>query len=116
MSPQFYMEIYMRKVSLIVLSSVLFFAQQVFADTSEVMKSSEGKACGVIAKTCMSAGYNRDKSANKRFWQDCMKPLLYGETVAGVTVDSATLKACRTAKINKLQKELKALQNAMQKN
>lgn len=106
----------MRKLSLIVLSSILFFTQQIFADTSEIMGSSEGKACGVIAKTCMSAGYSRGENANKKFWKDCMKPLLYGEPVVGVTVDPATVKTCRIAKISELQKELRSLQNAMQKN
>ena len=102
----------MRKIYLIVLSSVLFFfAQQIIADDSDMQHASEGKACGIIANACISAGYSRDEHTNKKFWQDCMKPLLYGQSVADVTINSATINACRYAKINELKQELKDLQN-----
>lgn len=106
----------MRKFSLLVLAATLvFFTQQVFADDSVMTNSSEGKACGVIADTCLSAGYTRDENTNKKFWQGCMKPLLYGQKVVGLNIDSATLNACRHAKVNELQQELKDLQAAIQK-
>jgi len=39
-----------------------------------------------------------------------MKPLLYGKTVNGVTMDKKDIKECRKAKISKMKKELRELQ------
>jgi len=88
-----------------ILTSPVIFAQD--QDTS-----SSSKPCETIVNTCLKAGYLRTETPNKQFWLDCMKPLILGKTVQDVTVDSATIKACRTDKINDLKLELKEFQKA----
>jgi hypothetical protein len=85
----------------------LFLAQSVFAQDMD----SDSKPCATIAKACLDAGYLRD-SQDKKFWQDCMKPIVLGQTVANVTVDADTVKMCRADKIAKMKKELAELQKA----
>lgn len=87
-------------------AAALLFIQPVFADND---MSSDSKPCATIVKACLDAGYTRD-SDTKRFWQDCMKPIVLGQTVQGVTVDAATVKSCRSDKINQLKHELKEFQ------
>ncbi len=76
---------------------------------------SSGKPCGVIANACLSAGFVRTEIEGKRIWEDCMKPVILGQAVNGVTVDSTVVKACQVQKLEELQTELKELQNAMLK-
>lgn len=64
--------------------------------------------CGAIAKACKSAGYS--KGGDKKFWQECMHPILLGQSVKEVTIDPNHVKACRDKKITELQEELKELQ------
>jgi hypothetical protein len=73
--------------------------------------TSSSKECDTIANACLSAGYV-STSANKRFWEDCMRALLVNQTVDGVNVASSDITACRDFKIGKLQTELQDLQNA----
>jgi len=68
--------------------------------------SLESKPCGMIAKACLKAGYVHSET-DKKFWMDCMKPVILGKTVKGVTVDEDTVKSCRMNKINMLQQDLK---------
>lgn len=96
----------MHKFLLFLLASI-FSIQPVFADHS--MGSS--KDCGMVAKACLHAGYAEKHNAKKKFWMDCMKPLLLGKTVKDVTIDAAIIKACRTDKINDLKQELNELEN-----
>lgn len=95
----------MRKISLVltlaaVVSSVAF-----------AHDPNHGKACDTVAKACMKAGYTRAESATKGIWDNCMKPLMLGQTVKGVNVDSATTETCRTDRIAEIQQELKELQD-----
>lgn len=71
--------------------------------------SDDSSACGTIAKACKSAGFTR--GGDKKFWHDCMHPLLIGQSVKDVTIDPGQVKACRDKKIGDLQDELKELQN-----
>ncbi len=97
----------MRKVYLAVCLVSLFAASNVFADDM----NSNSKPCMTIAKACMSAGYTREGNNDKKFWVNCMKPLILGQTVKDVTVDSVVVKACRTDKISEMKKELTELEN-----
>ncbi len=99
----------MRKIYKIsfILASILS-AQAVFADDAAM--SSDGKSCGVVAKACLHAGYSR-KDESKKFWSECMKPVILGQSVKGVKVDVATVKSCRADKIDELKKELNDFQN-----
>lgn len=83
------------------LLAAIVFVSPAFADDS--------KECASIAKSCLDAGYtsNDDVTTGKQFWMDCMKPLVLGKTVSGVTVDPKDVKACRAAKIKNMEQELK---------
>ena len=104
----------MRKFSLIFLMSFLSI-QPAFADDS-MMMSSDSRPCMSIAKACKKAGYSRKENEGKKFWVDCMKPILQGHKVKNVQIDSATVKSCRTDKIDRLKQEIKDLQNATDEN
>jgi len=99
----------MRKHSIIIALSTLFFIQTSFALTfgGDVLSN---KQCDAIAETCKSAGFTDEGISEKSFWFACMKPLLYGKTVNGVTMDKKDIKECRKAKISKMKKELRELQ------
>lgn len=104
----------MSKVRIVLASLAVLAAQQVFANTSSNMSatSSDSRPCLAIAKACKAAGYSRKGDANNRFWGNCMKPLLLGQTVKGVSIDAATVKSCRTDKIQRMKQELKDLRQA----
>lgn len=98
----------MRKSYILVMAIALFSSQSLFAFGP--MKDS--KSCEAVAKACLDAGFQRaDKSPTKKFYFDCMKPLLLGQKVSGVTVDAATISTCRSEKINEMKKELTDLEN-----
>lgn len=99
----------MRKIHIALVLAAALSTQPVFADDHD-MSSSDSKPCATIVKACLKAGYTRKESSDKKFWQGCMKPILMGKTVTGVTIDSATAKDCRAHKVDKLKKELNELQ------
>ena len=102
----------MRKMD-IFLISIIFFAQNVFANVGDMpTAAAEDSPCASIATACSTAGFVRTDVAGKQFWQDCMKPVILGKLVPGVTVDAATVQSCRMSKIEQLKNELKELQDA----
>lgn len=108
----------MHKIKIFFLLSAMMIAQQAFADsanTESSMGSAESKPCATIAKTCLAAGFSRTEVAGKQFWHDCMKPVLLGQSVSGVTIAPADAQSCRAQKIQNMTKELQDLQNAAQK-
>lgn len=96
----------MRKILMLI---AILATQQVFADVSGMM-GDEDKPCMTIAKACLSAGFVETRSTDKGIWHDCMKPIILGKTVSGVTVDPAVVKTCRAHKIEKMKMELKELE------
>lgn len=86
----------------------LFIAPQAFADMQYDHKPI--KQCENIAKACSDAGFTRRGAAGKQFWHDCMKPILFGKTVSGVTVAAGDAQACRQGKIQHLRTKLDELQ------
>ena len=100
----------MRKVRLFLMVAAICSTQLVFADNEAQYMSSDNGPCGTVAKTCLDAGFTRSETTDKKFWFDCMKPIMLGKTVQGVTIDAAVAKDCRVKKINEMKKELKELQ------
>lgn len=100
----------MRKVRLIVIVAAIFSTQLLFADNEAQYMSSDSTPCAPVVKACLDAGFTRSETTDKKFWFDCMKPIMLGKTVQGVTVDAAVAKDCRAKKINELKKEMKELQ------
>ncbi len=96
----------MRKIHLVIAISAVFSMQHVLA--ADDMSDRKGP-CADVVKACFAAGYAR-KSEDKRFWFDCMNPILLGKTVKGVNLDPNTVKMCRANKIEELKKELSDLQ------
>lgn len=97
----------MRKAYLAVCLVSLFAVSNVFADDMD----NNSKPCMQIAKACLKAGYTRQGDSDKKFWFDCMKPLILGHTVKDVTIDSVIVKACRTDKITDMKKELQEFES-----
>lgn len=93
------------KYSLALLAACLI-VQPVFADED---MSSDSKPCVTIVKACLDAGFTHQKIDGKQFWNDCMRPLVLGKQVAGITIDANEVKACRAAKISELEQELNEL-------
>lgn len=85
-------------------------AETTFADT--VSSLSESKPCASIANACLKAGFKNRETGDKKFWQDCMKPIVLGHSVKGVTIDQSIVKDCRTNKIETLRAELDELEKA----
>jgi hypothetical protein len=94
----------MRQIQLLMLVSILAI-QPVFAEDA-TSSDNDSKPCAAIAKACLKSGYSFHGSDHKKFWQDCMKPIILGQTVKGVNIDSATVKSCRIDKINRMKKDL----------
>jgi hypothetical protein len=102
-------EMEMRKFYLVFTLAAFALSQPIFAkDSSD--SDSDKSSCKTIAKACVDAGFAKGKEG-KKFWKECMKPIILGQSVKGVTVDDATVKSCREAKIVKMQKELKEMQD-----
>jgi hypothetical protein len=89
-------------------------AQPAFADKD---MDSDSKPCATIAQACRDAGFAKTESDGKKFWKDCMKPVILGQTVEGVkAIDANIIKMCRADKIANLKKQLKEFQNAFSGN
>lgn len=95
----------MKKLLVATALSALFCTSVSFAD-DDSMKSDS--SCRAVAKACKAAGFS--KGGDKKFWMECMHPMLLGQTVKGVTIDATQVKACRDKKIAAMQKELTDLQ------
>lgn len=82
---------------------VMLVGGSAFADTAPSSKDMGAKKtgpCAQVWKACESAGFVKGKSApsGKNLYKDCMKPVMDGKTVEGVTVDASTVQACQKAK------------------
>lgn len=76
------------------------------------LHAEEGKnrPCQKIKAACEAAGFKKGehKNDNKGLHLDCMKPVLDGQTVAGVTVSAEDVAACKVKKVeHKAKKEAK---------
>jgi len=98
----------MRKLNFLLVLTVIFTSQHALAN--QEMGMMESKSCMTVAHACKNAGYDQG-SEHKKFWFDCMKPLIMGHTVKGVNASVDDIKNCRADKIAGMQKELKELQS-----
>lgn len=53
--------------------------------------------CHKIRTACEGAGFVRGghKKDGKGLWKDCVQPVMNGTSIAGVTVDSKDIQACK---------------------
>ncbi|HTL13269.1 MAG TPA: hypothetical protein VL588_12315 [Bdellovibrionota bacterium] len=86
------------KRSLLVLIAALTFAP-VFANADDAAKpAGKGeKPCMKVKAACEAAGFKKGghKDGNKGLHVDCMKKIMGGESVEGVTVSSSDVDACK---------------------
>lgn len=73
--------------------------------------------CVKIKTACESAGFIKGKHKEKKgLHLDCMKPLLEGKTVEGVSVSSEDISACKTKQAeHKAKKEAKKVETKEEK-
>ncbi len=100
----------MRNIHIAFVLTATLAVQPIFAD-DQTMATPDSKPCKALAQACLKAGFSRMDSSNKKIWQNCMKPLLLGQAVQGVTLDANVVKTCRDNKIQELQKFLADLQH-----
>ncbi len=81
------------------------------APAASAPDNSTGKPCDAIAVACVNSGYNGSWGTGKMFWMDCMKPLLLGKSVEGVTIEQTSVSSCRTIKISEFQNEITELKH-----
>lgn len=98
----------MRKFSIISMAITLLTALFMFSNIAQAKEMSDRmyRPCGMVVKACLKAGYAK-RDGGKGFWFECMKPVLLGEKVRGVNIDSKDATACREFKIKKMKEELK---------
>jgi hypothetical protein len=98
----------------IIVSTLLLFTQLSFAQASDTNSTDSFEAsspqCEKIVNACLGAGYVRAGAPGKNFWHDCLKPILLGQTVPGVTVDANDVKICRQFKITNMKNQIKEFQ------
>ena len=97
----------MRRIRTILMLMAMLAAQQVFA-----AGSASDQSCSTIADACLAAGFVKTESTTKGIWHDCMRPVILGKTVTGVSINATVVKSCRADKIKELQMELKEMQQA----
>src|SRR6476469_5841867 len=97
----------MRQVRTTLILMAILAAQQVFA-----AESASDRSCSTIADACLAAGFVKTESTTKGIWHDCMRPVILGKTVTGVSINATVVKSCRADKIKELQMELKEMQQA----
>jgi hypothetical protein len=108
----------MPKYCVITAVAALFLSQCSFAnatDSAANIKDPDAASkdqCQAIAHACTAAGFKEKGGAGFAFWHDCMKPVILGQTVKGVTVDPEVVKTCRVFKIKKTEQEIQELKNA----
>lgn len=95
------MRIFYKVLVLMLLVSI----QPIFADDYSGMSSDTDSSCKMIAKSCVAAGYS-----GKKFWFDCMKPVLLNKSVNKVNVDATAIQTCRAKKIEDMKKLLEEFQ------
>src|SRR5258706_5744971 len=97
----------MRRVRTTLMLMAMLAAQQVFA-----AGSGSDQSCSSIADACLAAGFVKTESTTKGIWHDCMRPVILGKTVSGVSINAAVVKSCRADKIKDLKMELKEMEHA----
>lgn len=101
----------MRNIRFAFVLAAILSSQSVLAQDDQGM-TLNGSACSSIANACLKHGYTRKDHKNKQFWQNCMRPLILGQSVKGVTVSADTVRTCRDTKIAELKHELADLEKA----
>ena len=77
-----------------------------FLSLSLHAEESKNHPCEKIKTACESAGFVKgDHKEKKGLYIDCMKPLLEGQSVAGVTITSEDVSACKEKRAKHKEKK-----------
>ncbi|MEI6398344.1 MAG: hypothetical protein WCO71_06220 [Pseudomonadota bacterium] len=69
------------------------------ARAAEGAEHGKNHPCKAIEAACVAAGFKKgDHKDKKGLWVDCVKPIMDGSTVAGVTVPADAVAACKEKK------------------
>ena len=74
---------------------IFSLAMIVFTFWSLKKLSSRKEPCASLLSACSTAGYFDDSTKNKSVFMDCLKPLMSGQGIPGVTVSASDVNACK---------------------
>ena len=85
------------KKSILILLALMLTAPMAFAEESSTPAGITRNPCAKIIQACEAAGYIKggSKREGKSLNGNCVKPLLAGQSVPGVSMDSAVIQACQ---------------------
>lgn len=84
------------------------FAQNNMMKDLLVKEKAALESCKNIVSACQAAGYYQGGVASgKGLAENCVNPILSGQTVAGVTVNNADLLACQALKAKMMNQQQK---------
>jgi hypothetical protein len=81
--------------SLLVASAICSLSLSTLAFSAPHPTPMSKKACLTIATACEDAGYRLSDTPGKNVWRDCLRPVVAGKTVSGVTASAAEIKDCK---------------------
>jgi hypothetical protein len=87
------------KITLIAIKTnlvVLMLALNVFGQDSN--DQHQDGPCMKLLEACKIAGFSKSLNEKKSLSKSCLQPLLKGEKVEGVTVNSSDIEACKAKK------------------
>lgn len=78
----------------------LITAMVLLGSVSAFAGHEDSKPCKEIKMACESAGFKKgDHKDKKGLYKDCFQPIMSGQTVAGVTVGTDVVSACKEKKV-----------------
>ncbi len=86
----------MKRISVFMACTLVGLGINLPVQADNTMKDSPGhRACLNIASACEDAGYRMKQETGKNIWKDCLKPIIAGQTISGVTVDPQDIQICK---------------------
>ena len=68
----------------------LFFAISIFTIDAQA-----ARPCKTIVEACLAAGVIQNGASRQVMLEQCVKPVISGQGVSGVNVDSSVIQACK---------------------
>lgn len=88
------------------MKTIAFLMVAGLISTSAYGKEEKARPCKELKAACESAGFHKGgKSEGKGLGADCMKKLLAGEAVAGVSAKADVVSACKANKEKRAAKK-----------
>ncbi len=94
----FNLGILMKTTSLLALALGLLLTFSTTQLLAEEASDHPDGPCIKILEACKAAGYNKSLNTQKSLSKQCLQPLINGQKVEGVNINSSDLEACRSKK------------------